>query len=118
MEKVKKKKGFSPLVLVVFFGQFLSNNKIITTIIITTITTKQIKKGRKKKNYRVFGFLRISLVTCNENKMGKISRFGLNENKAVQFWYGNVERRNAFTLTGEGTRQRSDKNILQHKLTQ
>lgn len=65
------------------FGQFLNNNKIIiTVIIITTITTKQLKKG--KINYRVFGFLRISLVTCNKNKMG-ISRFRLKNKYALNF---------------------------------
>lgn len=39
------------------FGQFFKKKN-----------KKKLKKG--KINYRVFGFLHISLVTCNTNKMG------------------------------------------------
>lgn len=95
----------------------MANSLIIIIEIIITIT-KQVIKG--KINDRVFGFLHISLVTCNKNKMG-ISRF--RHNVSVKFWYGTVERSNAFFMLTENKQKVKKKKkshvlILEHKLTQ
>lgn len=93
----RKAEGFKLLIRSNFFGPiFGKKNKR---------TNKQLKEKNGETDYRVFGFLHISLVTCNGNKNG--DKTGINRGKVTH-----ARARGGNKHGGSHVR------FLEHKLTQ